>query len=316
MNVQPVSEDAAQSPLPDPAPDICVILNPGSGKRKDRETRERIEAALERHAGRFALHVVRKGGDLSAEAERAARDGFGTLVAAGGDGTIAAVAAVAQRHDLTLGVLPMGTFNYFARGLGLPEELEEAVDLIAKGKVQRLSVAEVNGKLFLNNASLGLYPAILAQREGVYRRWGRSRIAAHWSVLVTFLRFRRPLPMKVIVDGEPIRTRTPLAFIARSAYQLEIFGLDGAEDVRSGRFALFLAPDSSRLALLLFAIRLVWRSMERGRDFDYFSGREIDIETAGKRRLIARDGERERMRSPFRFRVLDEGLKVIAGSGS
>jgi diacylglycerol kinase family enzyme len=315
MDVQTLPRQA--HPDSEPArPDLCVILNPGSGKKKDRGVRGRIEAALARHPERFSLRAVPKGGDIAEEAERAVREGFGTLIAAGGDGTISAVAAVAHKHGRTIGVLPMGTFNYFARGLDLPEEIEDAVDLVASGITREIPVAEVNGKLFLNNASLGLYPAILQQREGTYRRWGRSRLAAHWSVLVTFMRFHRPLSLKVIVDGEPIRTRTPLAFVARSDYQLEVFGLDGVEDVRDGRFAVFLAPDSSRWGLLLFAIRLAWRSMEQGRDFDYFTGEKVDIETRSKARLVARDGERERMRSPFRFRVLEEPLKVIAPGGS
>ncbi len=296
-------------------PDICIILNCGSGK-KDTGVRTPIRVAMGRHPGRFVLREMTKGMDIVAEADRAAADGFATLVAAGGDGTIGAVATAAHRHGRTLGVLPMGTFNFFARGLGLPETLDEAMDLVASGPTRTVSLGEVNGKLFLNNASLGLYPAILAQREGTYRRWGRSRLAAHWSVLVTFLRFHRPLSLRVTVDGRQVRRRTPLAFIAQSAYQLDLFGLDGAADVRAGRFALFLAPDSTRLGLFLFAIRLAWRSMERGRDFDYFSGEAIDIETDSRSRLIARDGERERMRSPFRFRVLKEALSVIAPNGT
>jgi diacylglycerol kinase family enzyme len=187
------------------------------------------------------------------------------------------------------------------------------VDVIAAGATRDVPVAEVNGRMFLNNASLGLYPAILQQREGTYRRWGRSRLAAHWSVLVTFMRFHRPLSLKVVVDGEQIRARTPLAFVARSAYQLDLFGLDGSEAVRDGRFAVFLAPDGSRWQLLLFAVRLAWRSMERGRDFDLIDGREVDIETArGRARLVARDGERERLRSPFRFRIHERPLRVFA----
>ena len=303
---------------PDPAPDAtapakaCVILNPGSGKKKDDTHRERIETALARHPGRFALRVVSRGQSIADEADSAAREGFGILVAAGGDGTVTAVADVAHRHGLTLGVLPMGTFNFFARSLHMPEEVEDAVDLLATGRTRDVPVAEVNGRMFLNNASIGLYPAILQQREGTYRRWGRSRIAAHWSVLLFFMRFHKPLSMQVTVDGEQIRARTPLVFVARSAYQLELFGLDGTEAVRDGRFAVFLAPDGTRWQLLVLAIRLIWRSMERGRDFDFFAGRRVEIETRRERRLVARDGERERMRSPFAFRIRDKPLRVIA----
>ena len=292
-------------------PDICIVLNRGSGRRS-RDAVARIRAAMDRHPGRFALRAVPRRADPGAVARRAAEEGVATLVAAGGDGTIGAVAEVAARQGLTLGVVPMGTFNFFARGLGLPEDLDAAMDLIARGPTRRVALAEVNGRVFLNNASLGLYPAILARREGTYRRWGRSRMAAHWSVLATFARFHRPLSLRVVVDGKTIRTRTPLVFVARSGYQLERFGLRGAEEARDGRFALFLAPDSSRLQLLVFAVRLAWRSMREGRDYAFASGRSIDIETRSPRRLVARDGERERMEAPFRFRMLDDALSVIA----
>lgn len=292
--------------------DICVILNPRSGKRQD-DIANRLRAAMARHPGRFELREVSRGTDPEAMAKAAAEDGFATLVAAGGDGTVSAVSGAAVRAGRALGVVPLGTFNYFARGLSLPEEPEAAMDLIAAGPTRRVAVATVNGEIFLNNASLGIYPAVLAQREGIYRRWGRSRLAAHWSVIVAFARFRRPLTLRVVVDGKPIRTRTPLAFIARSAYQLSLFGLEGAEDVARGRFALFLAPDNtSRWEMLVYAARLGSGAMERGRDFDYFSGQLIEIETAQPRALVARDGERERMRSPFRFEMRPDALQVIA----
>ena len=292
-------------------PDICVVLNARSGKR-DEGALARIEAAMDRHRDRFALRMVPKGGNPVDSARRAADEGFGTLVAAGGDGTISAVASVAHERDLTLGAVPMGTFNYFARGLDLPEEPQAALDLIAGGAARDVPVGEVNGSLFLNNASLGLYPAILARREGTYDRWGRSRVAAHWSVLSTVMRFQDPLHLHVTVDGRALDRRTPLAFVARSAHQLELFGLDGADDVRAGRFAVFLAPDAGRAGLARFALRLAAHSMERGRDFDYVTGTTIDMETDAPSRLVARDGERERMEGPFRFRMSDRKLRVIA----
>ncbi|CUH40912.1 Diacylglycerol kinase [Jannaschia seosinensis] len=298
-------DDTEASPPP-----ACILLNPGSGKRNG-NPRAQIEAAMARYPGRFVLREISKGRDISAEADRAAVE-YDTIVAAGGDGTIGAIAEAALRHGCTLGILPRGTFNFFARGLNLPEEIDEGIDLIATGQTREISVGEVNDRLFLNNASLGLYPAILTQREGTYRRWGRSRLAAHWSVIATFTRFHRPLSLVVSVDGRVVRKKTPLAFVARSAYQLDLFGLKGSDDVRAERFALFLAPDSSRWGLFRMAIRLAWGSMKEGRDFEYFTGEVIDIETQSRRRVVARDGEREKMSSPFRFRVLSKALRVIA----
>jgi diacylglycerol kinase family enzyme len=309
----------SQTPFPEAqpatrAPDICVIVNRGSG-RKERDVVAELEAAMERHPGRIALRVLERKEDPMTVAERAAAQGFPTLVAAGGDGTISAVAGIAHREARRLGVVPAGTFNYFARGLGLPEETAPALDLIVSGATRPVMVGEVNGRLFLNNASLGLYPAILAEREGVYRRWGRSRLAAYWSVLTTLLRMPTRMSLRVSIDGREVARRTPLAFVARSAYQLDLLGLDGVRDVEDGRFALFLAPDRGRWGLVLFALRLAWRHMERGRDFEYHTGRAIDIETKARRRLVARDGERDRLAQPFLFRMRDRPLMVAAPPG-
>ena len=303
-----------QTPRPAEATgaDICVIMNQASGRKKDAALVERMQACFDRYPGRFALRTVRKGADITAATEAAIAEGYATIMAAGGDGTICAVTSKLVGSGRNLAVLPLGTFNYFARGLGLPEELDQAIDVAATGSPRPVTLGEVNGKVFLNNASLGVYPAILQQREGTYRRWGRSRLAAHWSVLVTFFKFHRSLSLSVMVDGVPHRTRTPLAFVARSAYQLEQFGLDGADCICDDRFALFLARDGTRWDLLVYALRLAWGDMKAGRDFDLYCGEDVVIETRRRRRLVARDGERERLASPFRFRILKDALNVIA----
>lgn len=296
--------------------EICVILNPGSGKRRGAELVVELETIFARYPGRFALRRMAKGAEITAEARKAVDQGFRTVVAAGGDGTISGVAAGVVGSKARLGVLTLGTFNYFARWLGLPEALEDAVRVLVEGVPQAIDVGSVNGKIFLNNASLGAYASILERREDVYRRWGRSRTAAFWSVLVTLSEARSPMVLKVTVDGEPRRLRTPLAFVASNAYQLEQFGLAGADCVRDGKFALFVAPDCGRFDLMRFAMRLAMRRMEPGRDFELFCGREILIESQRPRRLVARDGERERMASPFRFEVMRGALEVLVPAGA
>jgi diacylglycerol kinase family enzyme len=169
----------------------------------------------------------------------------------------------------------------------------------------------VNGRVFLNNASLGVYAAILHRREHLYRRWGRGRLAHYWSVIAGLARFRSPLRLKVTVDGEVRRRKTPLVLVANSAYQLEVLGLPGAECIRSGSFALMVAPDCSRLELVLFALRLALGGVRPARDFELFCGSDILVEDRLKRRLVARDGERELMNGPFRFRIRREALEVI-----
>jgi diacylglycerol kinase family enzyme len=292
--------------------EFCVILNAASGRKKDDAFAAALRQALDRHPGRFAVSEAEGGGDLPRAIDRAVRAGHPVLVAAGGDGTIAAVAEAAAEHGRALGIVPTGTFNFVARGLGVPEEVDAAVDLLATSPVHPMPVAEVNGRLFLNNASLGLYPAILREREDVYRRWGRSRIAAHWSLVKTVFGAVRPLHLRVTVDGKVLRARTPLVFIARSAYQIERYGLEGTDAVRAGRLAVFLAPDVSPTKLFLLALRLALGGLKAGRDIELVVGDDIVVETARRRVLVARDGERTPLASPLRFRIRHDILQVIA----
>lgn len=300
-------------------PDIRVILNIGSGKRRGAALVEELEAEFARYPGRFDLDKVKPGTDIAAEARRAVREGFRTVVACGGDGTISGVAQGVAGSDARMGVLSFGTFNYFARSLGLPDSTEDKVRVLIEGEPRPINIGAVNGQVFLNNASLGAYARILENREQVYERFGRSRLAAFWSVFTTLADSRAPMRLRVSVDGREMRARTPLAFVASNAYQLEEFDLEGADCVRAGKFALFLAPDGTPRQLIGFALRLGLRRLRADRDFELVCGREIVIETAKRRRLVARDGEKSHMDSPFRFEMREGGLTVLvpkAGSAA
>lgn len=308
LSDQPRADDVAPSA---PA-DFGIVLNAASGRRNDAAFEERLATALGRHAERFSISRAATGKDLGAAIRRAVEAGHAALVAAGGDGTITAVAEAAAAHGRRLGILPAGTFNFVARGLGIPEELDAAVDALLGGTAQPTTVAEVNGRLFLNNASLGLYPEILREREGIYRRWGRSRVAAHWSVVKAIFGAFRPLHLRVTVDGRVLRARTPLLFVARSAFQLDRYGLPGGEAVRAGRFALFLVPDVPPLRLFLITLRLALGGIRPGHDIELVTCDEITVETSRRRLLVARDGERGTMAAPLKFRLRPDALQVIA----
>jgi diacylglycerol kinase family enzyme len=297
--------------MTDPAsttPRICVICNEGSG-RNSREA-QAIETAMEVLGPGAVLRRVR-GEELDDAARDAVARGFDAVVAAGGDGTIMTVAGTLLDRGTRFGVLPFGTFNYFARGLGIPEDPKGAAEVILGGLTRKVSLAEVNGQVFLNNISLGIYPAILRAREDVYARWGRRRMAAHWSAAKTFLQFQRPLFLTIRADGEERRVRTPLLFVARSAYQLESFGLAGADCVADGRFAVFVAPDTGRAGMFHKAFRLVRKTMSEGRDFDLLCASEVTIATRSRHLTVACDGEKIRMRTPLRLRLHPDALEVF-----
>lgn len=293
---------------------ICVILNVGSGKRDQVSTPDAVRAAFAGQGADITLKVVRKGSQLQATARRALDDGFGIIVAAGGDGTIGAVASALSGSGATMGILPLGTFNYFARSLDVPFDISEAAKVIVEGHTVPLRVATVNGSLFLNNASFGAYPAILETREAIYHRWGRSQIAAYWAVLKTLAQVRPPLRLRLTIDGESRDVRSPLVFVVNNAYQLKQMSLEGVDEIEAGRLVVFVAPDSTRLGMIRHAAAIALGRAESNRNFELLSGESIQISSMDRpstsKRTVARDGERERLRGPFEFRVVNDALRV------
>ncbi len=295
--------------------EICVVMNAGSGKGEDAE---RVREAFKTLDVPVTLMLVTDGSRITATAKKAIDEGYPTIVAAGGDGTICAVAAALRDSGRTMGILPLGTFNYFARSLDLPEELEAAVGVVCAAHTAQVRVATINDRVFLNNASLGIYPAILETREDIYERWGRSRTAAYWSVLKTLARMGRPMKLRISADGQERMVRTPLAFVVNNAYQLEQIGLEGADRIAAGELVVFIAHNSTRLGMVRHALALAVGQAAESRNFEMMSGRSVGIEIVTRRRKphqVARDGERERIASPYKLEVLQDGLTVTVPEG-
>ena len=153
---------------PNPNATFFIVLNAGSGHSETELRRSTIESVLAAAGRQCHLELVDDPAELADKARsmaaRAVAEG-GILVAAGGDGTINTVAHEAVLAGCPFGVLPQGTFNYFGRTHGIPEDLAEAVYALLRGKVRPVQVGLLNNKIFLVNASVGLYPKLLEERE-------------------------------------------------------------------------------------------------------------------------------------------------------
>lgn len=181
--------------VPESAP-LFIILNSGSGKHDGEEVRHTIELALFAAGRTFSLFQIDDPDQLQATAEAVVRDARaqgGIVVAAGGDGTINRVAAATLGSGCRFGVIPLGTFNYFSRAHGIPSDVTEACRLLLVSPMVPVQIGMVNDRVFLVNASIGLYPALLEERELAKRRFGRSRWVAFGAALATLLRRHRRL---------------------------------------------------------------------------------------------------------------------------
>lgn len=304
--------NSAQQPQAEPVRRAHLLVNVKSGRGSESPRFDDIERAFADQG--IEVEITRLGprDDIAGLARKAAENGAGVVISGGGDGTMNGVASGLVGTDTAMGILPLGTFNYLARSLDIPETLDEAVATIAQGRRVSLNVGMVNDRLFLNNASFGIYPQILRERETVYARWGRSRLAAYWSVLRTMARLPRPLALRISAGGEIFEQNTPLAFAVTNAFQLRQMGLDGAEQIEAGQIALLVAPDVSRARLLLNGLRLMLGLAEKNREFQLICADEIRIEARRKSLLVARDGERTRIKAPFALQMHKGALTVIA----
>ncbi|MEZ5754775.1 MAG: diacylglycerol kinase family protein [Paracoccaceae bacterium] len=288
---------------------LCVLANPGSG-RASRDSGA-IDKAMAVFGPDVPLRRLTEGQTFADAVKQALADGFTTIVAAGGDGTVTGIAQALIGTKANLAILPLGTFNFVSRGLGLSEDPEAAARAILAGHPHRISVGMVNDQLFLNNVSLGLYPRILSEREALYARWGRFRVLAYWTVLATIIRAQRTPRMTIETEDGTRSLRTPLIFIARSAYQLERFGLSGADIISDDRFAVFVARSGTRWHLIKLAFHLARKRLVPGTDVELFSAHHLTIRTPRRRPRVAFDGEKRRMLAPLDFAIQADALSII-----
>lgn len=288
---------------------IPVLLNPRSGSGlKDPEHL----AELFRKAGAQAeLHLLESNEDMRTLAEKAVAARAPLIVVGGGDGTVNAIASIVAGSETALGVLPLGTLNHFARDAGIPVALDAAVETAVKGKRRQVDVAEVNGRLFVNNSSIGLYPAAVHLREKQRRRLGRGKWPAMLWALHTVLRKHPFLDLRLERDGVVHRRRTPFVFIGNNSYSMEGFYVGLRERIDCGVLSVYLTRRPRRFGLLLLALRALFGRLHQADDFEAATTCELRIDSRHKRVLVATDGEVAAAEMPLVYRIHPGALRVI-----
>jgi diacylglycerol kinase family enzyme len=250
------------------------------------------------------------GEQLAAQANSAAGEAD-IVVASGGDGTISAVAGALAGSETPLGVIPAGTLNHFAKDLGIPLDLGEAVRTIAAGHVATLDVGRVNGEVFINNSSLGVYAHALLDREAARDRWGLGKWPAMALAAMTTL-WRSPMVrVRLDADGQQMVRKTPLVFVGNNRYRLDLLNIGGRDRLDGGELSLYVANTSTRWGMLKLMVRAAAGRLEQSRDFESSTAADLWIETSHKRRHVAIDGEVVQLKSPFHYQIWPQALRVI-----
>jgi len=289
-----------------------VVLNARSGTGSGAERADELRRLFQ-DQGMQAEVVLAEGGDaLFAAIDRARTQGTRFVVAGGGDGTQSAVASRLVDTDLVQGVLPLGTLNHFAKDLGMPLKLEDAVRALAEGEVRQVDVGEVNGRIFINNSSIGLYPEIVRERELQQLRLGKSKWRALASASLHATEGNPGIAVHIAAEDEEHLRRTPFVFIGNNRYVMEGFDIGARETLDAGELALYLGRRRGRLGLVLLALRALLRRLEQSEDFEVLAGEAFDITTHGKRIRVATDGEVTMMDTPLHYRIRPRALRVLA----
>jgi diacylglycerol kinase family enzyme len=296
-----------------------IVSNAGSGSKDAHEAREQIEAELSSAGRPHEFILIEDPGQLASVAKRAveaAEKSGGAVVVAGGDGTINAVMQAVLPTRRPFGIIPQGTFNYSSRAHGIPLDTLEATRSLLSSSIKPVQVGLVNERAFLVNASLGLYPELLQDREEYKRQYGRHRSVALWSGLISLTREHRQLVVEIEHDQGRERLRTPSIFIGNNALQLEQVGLEESEAVKRWRLAAVIVQPLSTSELIGLAFRgLLGRLGEddRVRNFAFQSMTVRPLSGVGRRGIkVAVDGEVFWCRPPITFRVAPQPLMLMA----
>ncbi|MEP7057691.1 MAG: diacylglycerol kinase family protein [Caldimonas sp.] len=303
--------DAAANDGSRPKRTICVIVNAASGTGNDKEALDRLRALFDAAGADAEIRLAHSGAEIDECVDAALARKPDVIVAGGGDGTVSSIAAALLGKDATLGVLPLGTLNHFARDVGIPADLEAAVAAIVGGVAHRVDVGSVNDRCFINNSSLGLYPDIVRDRERQQKRLGRGKWPALvWASLAALRRYPF-MSVRLVVDGDDRLRRTPFVFIGNNEYRMEGFAIGERSRLDGGCLSLYVAQRPGRFRLLLLALRALTGHLRQARDFDVMTAAEIVVESRHKRVRVATDGEVTVMTPPLRYRIRPEALSVM-----
>ncbi len=289
---------------------IEVIINGGSGSVEAEETKRQLAELFEENDVNANIHLARNGGEIVELAKKLSNGEAEIIVAGGGDGTISAVVEEVLKANKILGVLPLGTLNNFSKDLQIPQDIAEAVRIIAERRVKTIDVGEVNGRIFVNNSSIGLYPHIVKRREKQQRLGHGKWRSAFWAALKML---KRSPFFAVRLETEKVTriVKTPFVFVGNNEYEMDFFNIGRRAKMDDGKLSVYFLHRSGRKGLFLLVLRTIFGRLRQTKDFEEINTEEITIETRKKRVLVAFDGEVENLETPLRFKIHKQVLRVI-----
>ncbi len=289
---------------------VAFILSATSGGRVDGAAFLPLRKRIDQIANGGSVIIVHAGDDIREQVRRALADGCDAVVAAGGDGTLNAVASCLVGKPIVFGVMPFGTLNHFARDCGIPLDAAEALDVIERGVVDTVDVGEIAGRHFLNNASLGLYVRVVRHRELQQAHLGRAKWPAFAWALWSALRRFPFMTFRIDVDGVGSQIKTPFLFLGNNRYEISGLKIGRRQSLQGGTLSIYHAERAGRRRLFLFALHAFLGRLGSTNDFHEITAKRLQISSRHRTLRLATDGEVIQVETPIDCRILARALKV------
>ena len=288
-----------------------VIMNARSGEHGGDDTRAVIEAALSNAGWQPEVWIAPEPAALPGLAQRARDSRPALIVAAGGDGTVNVVANAVADTGISFSVIPIGTFNYFARLHSIPDDIAAASRLSPGDAPISVGVGEVNGQVFLNNLSLGLYTSIIEARERDKKIWGRHRAVALISAL--WVAFKPAARRRVTLQTSTGETqmRVAMIFIGVNALQLEDANLPLGNELALGKLAVVTLKAAGPWKLFKAAVGMAMGTAHELEDVTIAAHEELRIAMRRPQTRVVIDGEIVRLRTPLAIRFRPAVLRLL-----
>ncbi|HEX7152726.1 MAG TPA: diacylglycerol kinase family protein [Thermoanaerobaculia bacterium] len=288
-------------------PKGTLFFNPSSGAKLPEEEVLACEKAC-REAGLDFIPLTREL-DLAKTIRERMDQGQRLFVAAGGDGTIHHVVQPLVSTDAVLGVIPAGTYNHFARDLGLPLAWREALEVIVSGTTRQVDVARVNDHYFVNNVSLGLYPELVKRREAKGRDYPRWK--ARMQALVGTLRKFSHVTLSIETAERQELLHTHVFIVSNNGYDLSRIGVEAPrESLDDGLLSVYWLPKLSRWRMMRFAGRYLAGRVRHTPGFRNFRTKEMRVQSPKAHLSVGIDGEVFMLTTPIEVTILPQSLSV------
>ena len=231
------------------------------------------------------------------------------FIAAGGDGTVNSVIQPLVNSEAVFAVIPIGTYNHFAKDLGIPLDWPSALDVALRGELRQIDTARANEHYFVNNLSIGLYPELVARREERgrdYPRW-KARLYGAYMTLRTYPHVN----FTVETEHHQEVVRTHVFMVSNNSYDLSRIGVEAPRDrMTDGRLSVYWLPHLPRLALMRFVAHYLAGRVTTAPGFRIFRTLRMKVQTSHRELKVGMDGEVYTLASPLTITITPLSLLV------